>query len=162
MNDRDIQNLEFTPWHPWDKRKSISRVRFPGVYLIRITNSDLIDDSPARICDACYIGMTNSKGGLAGRLNQFNTTITIEGKKDHNPATRIRRDRGLYGTWNERLYVAVMAIECNVEKPNDEDYMKMGWVTFLEYEAFAQYYREHQSLPRYNTKTKPPILDTEP
>ena len=52
------------------------------------------------------------------------------------------------------MYVAAMPIDCNVANPTDVDYLKMGWFNYLEYEAFAEFYRHcpKRGKPKYNTR----------
>ena len=47
-----------------------------------------------------------------------------------------------------------MPIECNTETPDQTDLIKMGWVAFLEYEAFSEFYSEmpKNKKPKFNTK----------
>ena len=54
--------------------------------------------------------------------------------------------------WVEKLYVSAMVIECNVREPTSEDYIRMGWVAFLEYDGFAKFSTEIGGHPKYNKK----------
>jgi hypothetical protein len=63
-------------------------------------------------------------------------------------------DLGHYELWKEKLFVAAMPIECSVAAQTEQDLIKMGWVAYLEYEAFAEYHRHvrGRGKPRYNTR----------
>jgi hypothetical protein len=159
MRSSTIPELEFRVWHAWDQREKIEGYNLPGIYLIRITSAANVAGSPANLTDAAYIGMTNSLKGLKGRLEQFDKTI--RGKADsHNPAKRIRKERGNY-EWQDPLYVAAMSIECDTKTPEYDDYIKMGWVVYLEYVTLAKYHDVNKKLPQYNIKSKRPISDKE-
>lgn len=124
---------------------------FPGVYLISITpNNELAGEEPS-FEDVVYIGMTNSRQGLCGRWNQFSRAALGNGK--HSGGKRVYLDKGRYDTWNDNfLYIAAMSVKCDVKKPTNEDYIKMGWVAYLEYEAFACYYKNVGGHPKYNKR----------
>ena len=64
------------------------------------------------------------------------------------------RDLGHYDDWNCKLFVAAMPIDCNVAAPNERDLVKMGWVAYLEYEAFSVFHQHcpKKGKPTYNTR----------
>jgi hypothetical protein len=96
--------------------------------------------------------MTNSQEGLRGRWHQFFNAI--RGKTGHSGGNTVFNALGHYDGWTQGLFVAAMPIECNVKNPDDADLIKMGWVAYLEYEAFAECCRNTKGhcKPKYNTR----------
>ena len=142
--------LTFSPWYAWASRDQIDGWRYPGVYLVAITNAQLSGKAP-RWADVCYIGMSNSKGGLCQRWAQFYNAV--RGKKGHSGGNTIYLHLGHYERWRKKLFVAAMPVACDREQPGPKDFIKMGWVAFLEYKAFSEYCRRfpRRRKPRYNT-----------
>jgi hypothetical protein len=147
MRTIKIPELKFSNWMKWDERDGYELKYFPGVYIISVTNKVLSEKYPSWN-DVVYIGMTISVGGLASRWRQFDRSIN--GKFGHSGGNSVYEDLGTYKKWRRSLYVGAMGIECNVEEPSEEDYIKMGWVAFFEYEAFSQYFNEMGKHPKYN------------
>lgn len=144
-----IPKLEFSQWYKWENRNRYQLKICSGVYLIAISTKNLENEKPL-FSDVVYIGMTKRKQGLQGRWRDFQRAIN--GGEGHSGGKTIFKDKGSYHVWIEKLYVSAMGIECNAIKPTSEDYIKMGWVAFLEYEAFAQFYKEVGGHPKYNTQ----------
>lgn len=65
----------FSKWVKWDKRNNLNNVDFPGVYIIALCENNIEGNNFDWREDIIYIGMTNSKKGLIGRLKQFDNTI---------------------------------------------------------------------------------------
>jgi len=65
----------------------------------------------------------------------------------------MREDLGDYSQWKKCMYVAAMSIDCDVTKRSPEEYLKMGWVAFFEYEAFSKYAKAGKGQhPLYNKR----------
>jgi len=144
-----IPELEFSLWYKWENRNMYQQREYPGVYLIAISNKNLENQNPL-FSDVVYIGMTKRKQGLRGRWQDFQKAIN--GGEGHSGGKAIFKDKGPYQNWAEKLYVSAMSIICNVMNPTSDDYIKMGWIAFLEYEAFAKFYEEVGGHPKYNTQ----------
>lgn len=151
MRNIEIPELKFNNWKVWDDRESIKNCDFPGVYLIAISDENL-RGKRIRWKHVSYIGMTNSVSGLKGRWNQFQNSI--RGKRGHSGGNKIFSKLRHYEQWHNKLYVSAMPIICNVKTPSPNDQLKMGWVTFLEYEAFSKYNSSisDRTRPPFNTK----------
>jgi hypothetical protein len=151
MRQIKIPALKFSPWYTWDDRQNIFQGNMPGIYLLAISRKNLADCA-IDWSDVSYIGMTNSQKGLRGRWLQFFNSI--RGKDGHSGGNTVCRALGPYDSWEQRLFVAAMPVECNVTEPTDEDLIRMGWVAYLEYEAFAECRRHSQKRckPEYNTR----------
>lgn len=153
MRSISVPYLKFSDWYEWKNRNEYPLKNFPGIYLISITLNSKLAGKKTCFEDVVYIGMTNSQQGLCGRWNQFSKAILGNGK--HSGGKRVFSDNGHYDTWKNSflyLYIAAMGVECDVINPTDEDYIKMGWVTYLEYEAFACYYKSVGGHPKYNKR----------
>lgn len=149
MRSIEIPSLAFCPWYSWANRKTIKGAQLPGVYLISISEKPLDGVAPSWP-DVSYVGMTTSRNGLVGRWNQFNASI--HGRAGHSGGKSVFEHLGHYQTWTMKLYVSAMAVQCNTINCTPEDFRKLGWIAFLEYDALAAF-REQSGgpLPRYNT-----------
>ena len=149
-----MPELRFSPWYDWRNRERYPLKQFPGVYVIAITHKPDLEGQEVSYEDVAYIGMTNSRGGLISRWGQFYNAIS--GKEGHSGGKSVYKTRGSYVSWHDHLYVAAMGVRCNVTDPTDADYIRMGWVAYLEYEAFAQYYvwwlSRGKNHPEFNTR----------
>jgi hypothetical protein len=153
MRNIQMPELRFSPWYKWQDRDQYERAKYPGVYIIAITDKpDLVGKTPS-YQEVVYIGMSGAKKGLASRWGQFDKAIRGIGE-NHSGGERIYKNRGKYDSWTEFLCVAAMGVECNTHQPTCEDYLKMGWVVFSEYEAFAEFCnsRPDDKHPLYNKK----------
>jgi len=146
----EFRSLSLSQWYKWSNRKNYSLRKYPGVYCISITIKENLEGTDVHLKDVVYIGMTNSRGGLQSRWRQFYNSI--RGKSAHSGGNTIFKDLGHFDTWQLQLYVAAMGIKVNTANPTADDYRKMGMVAYLEYEAFAQYYKAIDGHPTYNTR----------
>jgi hypothetical protein len=140
----------FSSWYAWENRQRFPQQDYPGVYLMAISPRTDLEGTPPDWRDVVYIGMTNSQGGLAARWRQFNRSI--HGNRGHSGGKTAFAALGPYPSWTDCLYVAGMAVPCDVLTPGRDDYLRMGWVAFYEYEAFARYCEAVGGHPRYNQK----------
>jgi hypothetical protein len=147
----EVPQLEFTDWYPWVDRKSIKNSKYPGIYMVAISNKDLSGQRP-QYEDVSYIGMTNSHKGLQGRWYQFYQSI--RGKSGHSGGNTVYKVLGHYDTWQENLFVCALPVICNPVSPVENDLVEMGKVAFLEYDAFAVFFKAIPDLkkPRFNKK----------
>lgn len=77
---------KFTDWKKWEYRDDLPEVKFPGVYCIAKSESDLSERGFNWIREIEYVGMTNHKK-LKDRLKEFD--VTISGKRfEHGGADR--------------------------------------------------------------------------
>lgn len=146
-----LPEMKFCPWFAWETRRQTPLCEMPGIYLLSITRKNIAGRS-LDWADVSYIGMTNSRQGLVGRWQQFFNSV--RGKDGHSGGNTVFADLGHYDSWNKKLFVAAMPIECNVSAATEHDLIKMGWVAYLEYEAFATF-RRHLPMrgkPQYNTR----------
>ncbi len=141
---------EFSKWTKWVEREKLSGIKYPGIYCIAISEKDLSGNNFEWIDEINYIGMTNAKSGLKGRLKQFDNTI--QGKTGHGGADRFRYDYRNYEDLKCKLFVSVKYFECDVKSNLPQDLLIMGEVAKHEFECFAEFVIKHNRLPKYNDK----------
>lgn len=154
-----MDERKFSKWVLFKKQPAID---LPGIYVLAVSEKDLTGEEFSWIEEIKYIGMTNSKKGLKGRLKQFENTM--RGKTGHGGARRFRKtneykdpdrdiiDKNLFS----KLYVSVAPFGSTVIKDdNPPEVLKtMGEVAKAEYECFALYRKKFGPLPQYNDKKK--------
>jgi hypothetical protein len=102
-----------------------------------------------------YVGMTNSKAGLLGRLKQLDDTIAGR-RVVHGGADRLRFKHRSYRSLIGRLYVSVRSVRCDVDSNRRQDLLQMGDVAKLEFTCLAAYSQRFGRLPQFNDKKKAP------
>lgn len=128
----------------------------PGVYVIARSEIDLsykkIDPK-----DIFYIGMSNSRFGVRGRLKQFLNAVT--GKRGHSGGNRFLSDflpKEVHVDSNSerKFFYAAFCLSCNVEKEYREpnDLLTMGEVARLEYLLLAHVKEKMGREPELNLR----------
>lgn len=146
----DVPTLQYSSWHKWEDRASITGADQPGIYLLAIKGSRPVDAN-ATYKDVCYIGMTVSKAGLKGRWRQLDRSL--RGSGGHSGANSIFAQRGAISDWGRKqLYVAAMPVPCNTTELTAADLRTQGKICYLEYEAFAQFFEHQHKKPDFNTR----------
>ena len=143
-----LPKLTFSSWYSWEGRTEYALRKYPGVYLLSISEKRDLHGQQPFWYDVSYIGRTNSQGGLVSRWRQFDRSI--KGGRGHSGGKTVFQHLGPYPEWSRNLYVAAMGVECDPRTPTHDDYIRMGWVAFLEYEAFALFHKEVGRHPQYN------------
>ena len=144
----------FSDWARWSKRNGLDRLQYPGVYAIALSDADIAGTAFSWQPEVIYVGMTNAKGGLKSRLQQFDNTI--KGGDGHGGGHRVRFKYPDYATLSPRLYVSFHPHECDVESNQPGDLRIMGDVAKHEYECFAIFTETFKRLPEFNDKKKSP------
>jgi hypothetical protein len=145
---------EFSVWESWPKRAALPDLAYPGVYALAISSTDISGTSFSWLKEIFYIGMTNSKGGLKSRLQQFDNTIN--GGYGHGGGQRVRFKHANYARLKSRLYVSVHSWDCDVTSNKPGDLRMMGEIAKHEYECFALFVERFDHLPEFNDKRKSP------
>ncbi|MCQ6963483.1 hypothetical protein [Methanolobus chelungpuianus] len=143
---------DFTKWEKWVSRDNLADIEYPGIYCIALYKSDLSGQDFTWIREIIYVGMTNSRAGLKGRLKQFNSTIN--GKTRHGGADRFMYKYQDLQDLQNRLFVSVSPFNCDVKSNKPRDLRIMGEVAKFEYECFATYVEKFNCLPEFNDKEK--------
>lgn len=147
--------MKFSNWVNWINRNSLAEIEFPGIYCISVIESDLANISFQFIREIKYIGMTNSKGGLKSRLNQFNNTL--KNSLQHGGADRfMHKFNEPYVELVQKMFVSIWSFECEVDSNKYEDLITMGEVAKSEYICFAEYVKNFKELPEFNNKKDSP------
>lgn len=144
--------MKFSNWINWSTRNELEGIKFPGIYCIAVKESDISNDCFQLIPELEYIGMTNSKGGLKSRLNQFDSTI--KHKLQHGGADRFMKkyDGVPYDMLVNKMFVSVWTFDCKVDSNEYNDLITMGEVAKSEYVCFAEYVKKYGQLPEFNNK----------
>jgi hypothetical protein len=146
--------MKFSNWVNWSNRNSLAEIKFPGIYCISVIESDISNHLFQFIPEINYIGMTNSKGGLKSRLNQFDNTL--KNRLQHGGADRfMHKFNEPYGELVQKMFVSIWSFECEVDSNKYEDLITMGEVAKSEYICFAEYVKIFKELPEFNKKESP-------
>lgn len=150
-----MYGMTFSNWAAWRKREDITGIRYPGVYAIAYTPSDISRTTFSWRTEIIYIGMTNAVYGLTGRLQHFDNTIA--GKKvQHGGADRVRYKYYNYDELVQNLYVSVSPIKCDVTSNKPCDLRKMGEIAKFEYTSLARFAAKFGRRPEFNDKKSSP------
>ncbi len=142
-------------WKPWHQRGALPGMKYPGIYIIAMTEQDLTDVPFRWNEDIIYIGVTNSAGGLTGRLRQFDHTIGNR-RDSHGGAQRVRYRHSDYELLSQTMFVSVLSVPCQVTSKAPHDLRIMGDVLKLEYECFAEFVEQYGRLPEFNDMKRSP------
>ncbi len=141
---------KFSKWYKWKSRDNAENIKFPGIYIIAISENNIEGHEFNWLPNIKYVGMTNSVAGLKGRLKQFDNTII--GKTGHGGADRFRYEYQNYNELIDKLYVSVIPFICDVKSNSPKDLRIMGEVAKFEYDCFAKYVELYNKLPKFNDK----------
>ena len=144
----------FSNWARWSKRNELPGIRYPGVYVCALGPATDDDKSFSWRNDIVYIGMTNAKAGLRGRLEQFDSSWT--GAPKHGGADRVRYKYQDYNALLELLFVAVAPSDCVVTSNKPSDLRVMAEVAKFEYDCMALFVEKYGELPEFNNKRTSP------
>jgi hypothetical protein len=146
----------FSKWVRWRERNQLGNtLKYPGVYAVALSDKDIASTPFEWLKEIIYIGMTNSKGGLKSRLQQFENTI--KGKEGHGGAARVLFKHGDYSALDSKMYVSICHTECDVLSNKSSDLLLMGKVARQEYECFAIFVEKFgNGLPEFNDKKRSP------
>jgi len=145
----------FSAWRRWIDRRMLPGLACPGVYVLCVSDVPIADKPFGWRREIIYVGMTNSVGGLASRLRQFDDTIARR-RTSHGGAERVRFKYRNYAHMIKKLFVSVCPIACDVTSKFPRDLRLMGKVAELEYVCLARYMRKFGRLPEFNDKSRSP------
>jgi hypothetical protein len=147
--------LDFSPWYRWSEREHYPGFKYPGIYILAISQDDLSGLPFSFRPEIVYIGMTNSQYGLDGRLWQFEQTISRR-QNQHGGADRVLYKHREYASLTAGLYAALWHVECSASRDTPHDLRCMGKVAQAEYECWARCKEELGALPEFNRKKDSP------
>jgi len=133
---------------------------FPGVYLIAESDS-LLEGKPISPDEIHYVGMSNSKGGVRKRLEQFKSGLQVTPEQrasaggKHSAARHWVNHNGgktYSGSGRRKFYFAATMIKRNKAPFQPSDLRVNGQVACLEYYllAYLMEKRPAKDLPRWN------------
>jgi hypothetical protein len=146
--------MNFSNWAKFERRSELGNLKSPGIYAIAISDKDIAGTLFEYRREIVYFGMTNSKSGLGGRLDQFNNTL--RDRPGHGGAERFRYDHEDGRALARKLYASVCPFNCDVSSIERKHLEAMGDVVRAEYVAFANYAELFGALPKYNDKKNSP------
>ena len=126
-------------------------MRYPGIYVLAISEGELSGRAFSFRKEIVYVGMTNSIGGLRSRLNQFDYTIKLRLVR-HGGADRFLFKYRNYSLLSKKLYVAMRHFVCSPANESPSDLRIMGRVAEAEYTCQAEYVERFGALPEFNRK----------
>lgn len=144
----------FSYWARWSERDKLADLSQPGVYVITMGSSSRGGAPFTWSKQVIYIGMTNAKSGLKGRLRQFDATMA--GTLSHGGADRVRYKYPDYAGFTRRCRVAVAPFPCDPASNQPADLRIMGEVARFEYECLAHFVEQFDQLPEFNDKSRSP------
>lgn len=144
---------QFTQWVAWTDRNRLNGLNNPGVYIICYTTDNIKSTNFSWRKSIIYVGMTNSRKGLKGRLGQFDNTIKGISSQ-HGGADRVRYKHRSYDQLIGNMFVSIAGFPCNVKSNDPNDLRVMGKVVEYEYICFAEYVERYGALPEFNDKKK--------
>jgi hypothetical protein len=147
-----MMDKRFSNWKRWAERDLHNSINHPGVYALVMTANDISGEPFSWRKEIVYFGMTNSKGGLKSRLQQFSNTI--KGGEGHGGARRFRFKFD-YADAEQQLFVAVCPQDCDVDRLRPSDLRIMGEIASYEYECLAEYVEKYTELPIFNNPASP-------
>jgi len=138
-----------TKWFSWKNRDHISNKNQPAIYYIAHSNENIEGKDFSYIEEIVYIGMTISKNGLKGRLDQFEKAMKGS-DKIHGGAERVRFKHKDVDSFFKKAYVSACIFELSNEKNTSEDWRTKGECVGHEYKSFAAFLDQHHNLPEFN------------
>ena len=136
--------------------RSFQDRNLPGVYLLAWTDNEIENTRP-KISDIFYVGMSNAKGGVKGRLKQF--INGIEKNTSHSAGMRFFKEychNKPFSSTNsiKNFYFIPQCLKCNVtkEERTPNDLQTMGEVARLEYYLLAHIKENNKNEPELNKK----------
>lgn len=155
-----MEEGKFTKWKKWENkweyRDDLPEIKFPGVYCIAISESDLSGQDFNLIKEIVYFGMTNHQS-LKNRLNQFNLTIS-QTRWAHGGADRCLNEHRDYEKLLPNLYYSVYPFESKIDIYDPKYIRTMGDILKCENYCIAEYTeRFNNELPKFNNPKSPKL-----
>ena len=159
MKDMNILTKEFFEKKWTDLHGNLNDIegsKCPGVYALAYTKENL-SGQKVQFKDIHYFGMSNSKEGVKGRLDQFKKAINVG--KGHSAGNRVFKEILNGKSFNSRrrekkFWVAMLTFPYNVVKGcrGPDDLQGMGKVAALEYFLIAHFLKRMKEEPELNKK----------
>jgi hypothetical protein len=145
--------MKNTIWCKWSDRKNIVGKNQPAVYFIAYSENDISDNDFTMLKEIIYIGVSISKQGLIGRLNQFKRAMN-GAIKTHSAAERVREKHLNIDDFFKYAFVSARIFDISKAKSEVEILRIKGKCLGDEYASFADYMEKYHLLPEFNNKSK--------
>lgn len=152
---RNLLNKEWVKLEG-DSLRTFQEKNLPGVYILAWTNNKIGNTRP-KLTNIFYVGMSNAKGGVKGRLKQF--INGIEKNTSHSAGMRFFKEYSgnkPFSRTNQtkRFYFIPLCFKCNVikEERTPNDLRAMGEIAQLEYYLLAHIKENTKNEPELNKK----------
>jgi hypothetical protein len=145
--------MRYTKWFKWIDRIQIEDINQPAVYYIANSKNNISGQDFSYLEDIIYIGMTISKKGLKGRLDQFDAAM--KGKNNiHGGADRVKFKHKNAITFFNDTYIAACIFKLSNSRETPTDWNIKGDCVGHEYKSFAKYLKTFKRLPEFNDQKK--------
>jgi hypothetical protein len=138
-----------TKWVSWGKRNTIPKRNQPAIYYIAYVDQNIEGQDFTYREEIIYIGMTISKSGLKGRLDQFEKAM-FGSEGVHGGAERVRFKHNNAESFFENTYVSACIFELSDNRNSADDWRIKGDCVGHEYKSFAEFLDQHHNLPEFN------------
>ena len=152
---KDLLNKTWTKLGD-DSLRTFKEKNLPGVYILAWTN-DKIENTRPKLTDIFYVGMSNAKGGVKGRLKQF--INGIEKNTSHSAGMRFFKEYCKNKPFSntkltQNFFFIPLCLKCNVIKEDrtPDDLRTMGEIAKLEYYLIAHIKDKTKNEPELNKK----------
>jgi hypothetical protein len=142
-----------TKWFSWEKRNTIPNRNQPAIYYIAYIDKNIEGQAFNYIEEIVYIGMTISKNGLKGRLDQFQKAM-FGSEGVHGGAERVRFKYKNAKSFFDNAYVSACIFEISKNRNTADDWRIKGDCVGHEYKSFADYIDKYKKLPEFNDQKK--------
>ena len=138
-------------WRKWNDKNSIPNLDEPGIYFIAHSENDLTKNDFSIIEEIVYIGMSISKKGAKGRLQQFESGM--KGKKGiHGGAERVKFKHS-----DENLFFKDTFVFAELFTLTDDEvfnWKQKGNCVKHEYVRFSNFLEKFGKLPEFNDQKR--------
>mgnify|MGYP003627092980 FL=1 len=138
-------------WKRWIDKNSIPNLNEPGIYFITHSKKDLTKNEFSITGEIVYIGMSISKKGTKGRLQQFERGM--KGKIGiHGGAERVKFKHSDENLFFKDTFISVESFVLT----DDEvfNWKQKGNCVKHEYVRFADYLEKFGKLPEFNDQKR--------
>jgi len=142
-----------TKWVSWKNRNSIPHRNQPAIYFIAYVDQNIEGQDFTYREEIIYIGMTISKSGLKGRLDQFEKAM-YGSEKVHGGAERVRFKYSNAKSFFDNAFVSACIFELSKNGNTADDWRIKGDCVGHEYKSFADYIDQHKKLPEFNDQKR--------
>jgi hypothetical protein len=144
---------ENTNWIRRKNRNEIGDKNQPAIYYIAHSTSNMEGKEFSFDKEIAYIGMSISKSGLKGRLDQFEKAMHgFDGV--HGGADKVIFKYKNADIFFQNAYVSACILKLSANRSTPNDWRIKGTCVGHEYTSSAEYLDRHNELPEFNDQRK--------